>query len=218
MPFCFKFPVLGVSKRSCGFGGDRRKGGVRGTAGRGGQEVSSKDCSTAPPAVCLSVCVDWPVCVCVAGLQPLLFSDMFPSEWRPSFLTFFFCCPHFAVWVHVAKTKPCADLSPKDPAHSLRGFFFFFLQLQWSSTFIQNLLSYSIFWFLECRVTLSPSLSVLFLLCYCVNLGSLIFPLFRFTVNDPTDDFSLLNSFNCLLSHIVFNRTYRTLGLALCWM
>lgn len=69
--------------------------------------------STALPAVCLS----WSVCGCVAGLQPFLFSDVChlgmksicPDVVLPSFNPPSACC----------KTKPCADLSPKDPAHSL---------------------------------------------------------------------------------------------------
>lgn len=69
--------------------------------------------SAAPPAVCLS----WSVCGCVAGLQPFLFSDVChlgmksicPDIVLPSFSPPSACC----------KTKPCADLSPKDPAHSL---------------------------------------------------------------------------------------------------
>lgn len=85
-------------------------------------KVRSEGHSTAPPAVCLS----WSVCGCVAGLQPFLFSDVChlgmksicPDVVLPSFSPPSACC----------KTKPCADLSPKDPAHSV------FSQFQWSTT------------------------------------------------------------------------------------
>lgn len=88
--------------------------------GGGGQELSARDYplyssvgrGTAPPAVCLS----WPVCGCVAGLQPSLFSDVFP--WSDVHLPWL-CVALIPGMSACCKTKPCADLSPKDPAHSL---------------------------------------------------------------------------------------------------
>lgn len=78
-------------------GGWGRRSGVKGKILLQPSLYSSLGHGTAPPAVCLI----WPVCVCVAGLQPWVFSDMCFLGMKSIFPDF--VLPSFLLWVHVAK-------------------------------------------------------------------------------------------------------------------
>lgn len=72
----------------------------------------------------------------LAVLWPFLFSG---SDDNLSWL----CVALISVMSACCKTYPCADLSPKDPAHS-----FFFLQLWWTTILSQTFLTH--FWLHDC--------------------------------------------------------------------
>lgn len=121
------FPALVYLDRA----GGRGKGGVTRGLGAGVRWVrlgfnckrglcSCVSFGTAPPAVCARVCVSvresaWLAC------SLLCFQKCVSLEWHPSWP--WLCIAFIAGMSACCKAKPRADLSPKDPVHSL------FLQL-----------------------------------------------------------------------------------------
>lgn len=113
------------------------------------------------------------MCGCPGGLQPFSFSDMFP--WNDVHLPWH-CVALIPGMIACCKTKPCADLSPKDPAHSL---------FSYSSSGVQHYPKPSVlhhFWYLECTNELfdCPCL-------YIIHLRSCHLFSFCFIVNNVTD-------------------------------
>lgn len=85
----------------------------------------------------------------LAVLWPFLFSG---SDDSLSFL----CVALISVMSACCKTYPCADLSPKDPAHS-----FLFLQLWWTTILSQTFLThFLITWLSVCKWSVLLSLTV----------------------------------------------------------